>query len=115
MDSGLAALFAPRAVAVVGASRSPLGVGHLVLKKILDGGFRGPVYAVNPRATRIENLPAVASVDLLPPDVDLAVVAVPAAEVPAVVESCARKGIRGLVVLSAGFAEVGPAGRALET
>jgi acetyl coenzyme A synthetase (ADP forming)-like protein len=115
VDSGLSALFAPRAVAVVGASRSPLGVGHLVLKKILDGGYRGPVYPVNPRATTIEDLPAVASIDLLPPGVDLAVIAVPAAEVPAVVESCARRGIRGLVVLSAGFAEVGPAGRALET
>jgi acyl-CoA synthetase (NDP forming) len=114
-DSGLSALFAPRAIAVVGASRSPLGVGHLVLKKILDGGYRGAVYPVNPRATTIENLPAVASIDLLPPDVHLAVVAVPAAEVPAVVESCARRGIRGLIVLSAGFAEVGPVGRALET
>src|SRR6185369_3926580 len=51
-ESGLAALFAPRAVAVVGASRSPLGVGHLVLKKILDGGYRGLVYPVNPRAQR---------------------------------------------------------------
>jgi acetyl coenzyme A synthetase (ADP forming)-like protein len=111
---GLRALFEPRAVAVVGASRSPVGIGHLVFKKILDGGFRGPVHPVNPNARSIASVATVPSIEELPDDVDLAVIALPAAQVLDAVERCARKGIGGVVVLSAGFAEVGAAGADVE-
>jgi acetyl coenzyme A synthetase (ADP forming)-like protein len=108
------ALFRPRAVAVIGASSVRDGVGRRVLQKILAGGFRGPVFPVHPHARSIASVAAVPSIEQLPADVDLAVVAVPAAQVPAVADACGRKGIRGLLVLSAGFAEAGEAGRRLE-
>lgn len=111
---GLDALFRPRAVAVVGASRQTGSVGQLVLKKLLDGGFTGPIYPVNPQARAIASVAAVRDVGELPDEVDLAVIAVPAALVLGVAEACAAKGIGGLVVLSAGFAETGAAGAEAE-
>ena len=112
--TGLAALFRPRSVAVIGASRTPTSVGHLALKKLLAGGFTGAVYPVNPHARAIAGVAAVPSIAALPDDVDLAVIAVPAAAVHGVVEQCAARGIGGIVVLSAGFAESGPEGKARE-
>jgi acetate---CoA ligase (ADP-forming) len=111
---GLAPIFRPRAVAVVGASRDPSGVGHLVLKKIVAGGFTGPVYPVNPKARSIASIPCVASIAELPDGIDLAVLALPAAAVEAAIRQALDRGIRGFVVLSAGFAETGEAGAAAE-
>src|SRR5688572_18993623 len=111
---GMHALFRPRAVAVIGASRTPISIGQLVFKKILGGGFRGPVYPVNPHARAIASVAAVPAIDDLPDDVDLAVIAVPARQVPGVLEKCARKGIGGAIVLSAGFSETGEKGKELE-
>ncbi|MBL8840281.1 MAG: acetate--CoA ligase family protein [Planctomycetes bacterium] len=112
--TGLDALFRPRAVAVVGASRNPLSVGHLALKKLLNGGFRGAVIPVNPNARSIASVAAVASIEALPDDVDLVVIAVPADKVEPIVASCAKKGIGGVIVLSAGFAEASAEGKARE-
>ncbi len=102
----VARLLTPRSVAVIGASRDPANVGHQVLRNLLAGGFAGPVYPVNPGATHVASVKAYPTVNDVPDDVDLAVIAVPAAAVPEVVEQCARKGTSGLVVLSAGFGEV---------
>jgi predicted CoA-binding protein len=101
---------APASVAVVGASRRPLTVGRETLQNILAMGFAGPVYAVNSRAAAVDGLPAYRSIADVPAPVDLAVIAVPAASVAGVARECAAKGVRALVVLSAGFAESGPAG-----
>jgi len=101
----------PHAVAVVGAGRSPGGIGHEVLRGILDYGFTGPVYPVNPYAEQIAGLRCYPRLTDLPGRVDLVVVAVPAHAVPAVVEDAARAGARGLVVLSSGFGEAGEEGR----
>ncbi|WP_026875936.1 GNAT family N-acetyltransferase [Jiangella gansuensis] len=105
-------LLTPRSVAVVGASRSRDKVGQTLVRNLVLSGFTGPVYAVNRAARAITGLPAYRSVRDIPGEVDLAVVAVPADAVTDVVLDCAAKGVRGLVVVSSGFAETGePAGR----
>ena len=103
----MARLLTPRSVAVIGASRNPDTVGHQVLRNLLTGGFAGPVYPVNPGAEHVASVKAYPTVLDVPGAVDLAVIAVPAAAVLDVVRQCAAKGITGLVVLSAGFGEVG--------
>ncbi len=107
-------LLTPRSVAVVGASTDPGKVGHVVFGNLMAYGFQGPIYPVHPQARHIGGVRAYPSVLDIPDDVDLAVVAVPAAAVAGVVEQCARKRVRGLVVLSGGFGERGPEGRELE-
>ncbi|QFY09931.1 GNAT family N-acetyltransferase [Nonomuraea phyllanthi] len=102
--ASLARVLAPRSVAVIGASRDEHGIGHKVLRNLIDGGFCGPIHPVNPNATEIAGLACHATV---PHGVDLAVVAVPARQVPQVARDCADAGVAGLVVLSSGFAETG--------
>ncbi len=109
-SSSVARLLAPRSVAVIGANRSPDGVGHQVLRNLLSGGFAGPVYPVNPNAAEVAGVRAYPTVLDIPGPVDLAVAAVPAEVVAEVAGQCAQKGVLGLVVLSAGFGELGPAG-----
>jgi len=100
----------PSSVAVIGASRHRMTVGAEILGNIIRGGFAGPVYPVNPHAGTIQGLAAFASVGDLPAPVDLAVIAVPAAVVNEVARECGAAGVRALLVISAGFSEVGPAG-----
>lgn len=107
-------LFSPRSVAVVGASRDPGSIGWALLHNLVAGGFTGPVYPVNPQARSVHSVPCYPSVAALPEPPDLAVVLVPAARVPGVVDECLAAGARGLVVISAGFGETGPAGAAVE-
>jgi acyl-CoA synthetase (NDP forming)/RimJ/RimL family protein N-acetyltransferase len=106
-------LLEPRSVAVIGAGRDPSGVGHAVLRNVLDHGFAGPVYAVNPAAEEVAGVRAVHDINAIEGPVELAIVVVPAAQVPAVVEDCGRKGVPAVIVISAGFAEAGPDGAAL--
>lgn len=101
----------PASVAVIGATRRQDTVGHALVRNLVAGDFTGRVYAVNQAAVAVSGLPAFARVGDIPDDVDLAVVAVPADAVQDVVLDCAAKGVRGLVVISAGFAEAGPEGR----
>ncbi len=103
---------APASVAVVGASTRPGIVGHETLRNIVAADFAGPVYAVNARATKVAGLPAFPSLADIPGPVELAVIAVPAAAVVGVARECAAKGVRALVVLSAGFSESGAEGAA---
>lgn len=107
-------ILAPRSVAVVGASREPGGVGHEVLRRIIAGGFQGPVYPVNPEATYVASVRAFATVGDVPDEIDLAVVCVPAEQTLAVVEACACKRVQGLVIVSAGFAERDERGATLQ-
>jgi acyl-CoA synthetase (NDP forming)/RimJ/RimL family protein N-acetyltransferase len=107
-------LLSPRSVALIGASRAPGTIGHDVLRNLQRAGFEGPVWPVNPQAHHVGSVRAVDSILDIPDEVDLAVVAVPAASVAAVVEECGRKQVYGVVILSAGFAETGPEGAALE-
>src|SRR5262245_19211363 len=106
-------LLAPRSVAVIGAGRDRASVGHAVLRNLLAHEFAGPVYPVNARADHVAGVPAYADLETVPGDVDLAVVVVPAVEVPEVLRDCGRKGVKAVIVISAGFAEAGPEGTAL--
>jgi acetyl coenzyme A synthetase (ADP forming)-like protein len=105
-------LLAPQTVAVIGASREPGSIGARLLHCIVSAGFAGQVYPVNPNAVQLEGLPCYASIGDAPHGVDLALIAVPAPAVVDVVEQCAAAGVKALVVITAGFAEIGDAGRA---
>ncbi|HVD29645.1 MAG TPA: GNAT family N-acetyltransferase, partial [Mycobacteriales bacterium] len=107
-------LLTPGSVAVIGASTDPAKVGHVVFANLLSYGFAGPIYPVHPEARHVGGVRAYATVLDVPDDVDLAVVAVPAAAVAGVVEQCARKSVRGLVVVSGGFGERDAEGAELE-
>jgi acetate---CoA ligase (ADP-forming) len=113
--TGLDAILRPRSVAVVGASRSPGTIGHAVFRNLLRQGYGGAAYPVNPSARAVAGVRAWPSVSAIPDPIDLAVIAVPKQHVPAIAEECGRAGVRGLVVISAGFREVGPEGAALES
>ncbi|HLN70183.1 MAG TPA: GNAT family N-acetyltransferase [Streptosporangiaceae bacterium] len=93
----------PASVAVVGASRRPGSVGRTILRNIITGGFAGQVYAVNPHAAELDGIACLPSAAVLPDDVDLAVIAVPAPAVLGVAEECGRRGVKALVVLAAGL------------
>jgi acetyl coenzyme A synthetase (ADP forming)-like protein len=101
----------PRSVAVIGASRQRGTVGGETFHNLLAGEFAGPVYPVNPATEVVQSVTAYPSVEAIPGPVDLAVIVVPAASVLPAAEACGRKGVRALVVISAGFGEVGQAGR----
>ena len=109
--ASVARLFTARSVAVVGASRKQDTIGQALVRNLVLGDFTGTVYAVNPQAEPVSGLPAFSSVQQIPGQVDLAIVAVPAEAVPDVVLDCAAKGVHGLVVISSGFAETGDEGR----
>ncbi|MFI7130545.1 GNAT family N-acetyltransferase [Nonomuraea sp. NPDC050153] len=108
----IARLLAPGSVAVVGASRESGGVGQTVLRNLLAADFTGPVYPVHREVRAVAGVRAYPSVGAIDGDVDLAVVAVPASGVIDVVKECAEKGVHGLVVVSSGFGETGPEGKA---
>lgn len=110
----VARVLAPDTVAVVGASRRAGTVGGAVFRHLLEGGFAGTVYPVHREAHAVAGVKAYRTVSEIPDPVDLAVIVTPAAEVMSVVEDCAVAGVGGLVILSAGFAESGPQGAALE-
>jgi acyl-CoA synthetase (NDP forming)/GNAT superfamily N-acetyltransferase len=101
-------LLRPESVAVVGAGRRRGTVGREILRNIVTAGFPGPVYPVNPRADSLEGLHCLSSAEELPEGVDLAVLAVPAGEVVDVAVRCGRRGVRSLVVITAGLGTSGP-------
>ncbi|MBK7723295.1 MAG: GNAT family N-acetyltransferase [Austwickia sp.] len=110
--SSMARIVGATHVAIVGASSRPNSIGHLLLRNLVLGGFTGRAYPVHPSANAICGLPAYPSVRDVPGPVDLAIIATPADAVPSVVEDCAAKGVHGLVVISTGYAELGPEGAA---
>jgi acetyl coenzyme A synthetase (ADP forming)-like protein len=109
--SALRRVLYPRSVAVIGASEKPGAVGTAVVRNLRAAAFPGPIYPVNLTAGTIQSLPAFATVENVPDVVDLAIVAVPSKHVLAVAEQCGRKGVHALIVLTAGFGEVGPEGQ----
>jgi len=104
----------PRSVAVIGAGRERGTIGHEVFRNLISGGFEGPVYPVNPKAAHVASVRAYPSVLDIPDDVDLAVITVPARFVLDAVDQCVAKKVRGLVVITANFAEAGGDGATLE-
>ena len=106
--------FKPNGVAVVGASREPSSIGYRILEALVSNRFQGPVYPVNPKATVVGSMRAYSSISRLPEPVDLAIIAVPRDAVLDVIDECASHGVKVVVVITAGFAEAGEAGRDLQ-
>jgi acetyl coenzyme A synthetase (ADP forming)-like protein len=109
--NALKLFFNPRAVAVIGASRQRGTIGAEIFHNLLSYGFNGPVYPVNPTTEVVQSVPAYASVEAIAGPVDLAIIIVPAAAVVEVAAACGRKGVKALVVISAGFSETGKEGQ----
>jgi acetyltransferase len=105
------AFFHPGSIAVIGASNR--NIGNFVITNLLVG-FKGRIYPVNPNYKKIEGLPCFPSLEDIPHPIDLAIILVPASSVPSVLEACATKGIRRVIIESAGFAEIGEDGLALQ-
>ena len=112
--SRLDGIFRPRSVAVIGASRKKQTIGHEILSNLMDSEFNGAVYPVNPSASSVHSIKSYARLADIPGPVDLAVVVVPKGLVLGVVRECGKKGVKGLVVITAGFKEVGAEGAAAE-
>ncbi|VAW02125.1 Protein lysine acetyltransferase Pat [hydrothermal vent metagenome] len=107
-------LFYPQSIAVIGASRNKASIGGRLFNNIINADFMGPVYPVNPKTAIVRSIPTYSSVKDIPGRVDLAFIVVPAPFVTDVVQECADKGVKGVVVISAGFSEVGETGASVE-
>jgi acetyl coenzyme A synthetase (ADP forming)-like protein len=107
-------LFAPRGIAVIGASRDATKLGYGVARNLVNSGYRGAIHFINPNADQILGLRCYPSIEAAPDPIDLVVVIVPAALVPQTIESCGRRGIRWAIIVSGGFRETDRAGADLE-
>ncbi|MGH2754137.1 MAG: GNAT family N-acetyltransferase, partial [Actinomycetota bacterium] len=112
--AGVRAFLKPSSVAVIGASRKRGTISGEIFHNLLDAGFEGPVFPVNPHTPVVQSVSAYASVTEVPGPVDLAVIAVPARSVLSAATECAEKGIRALLVITSGFAEIGAEGAELQ-
>lgn len=106
--------FNPESVAIVGASRQKGKVGYEILRSMLDAGYQGQIFPVNPQADQIEGLKCFADLGAIGQTLDLVVIVVPAKVVPSVMQQCARLGVKAVIIITAGFKEVGDEGRKLE-
>ena len=110
--ASLEAVLKPRSIAVIGASRRNLTIGNMLFRNLLQHGFTGVVYPVNPNAEVVAAVRTYPSVLDIPGEVDLAIIITPADTVPRLMEECGQKGVRGVIVITAGFAESSPEGKA---
>lgn len=109
------AVLRPASVAVVGASATPGSIGDVLCRNLREGGFRGPVFYVNPRHESIAGEPSYPDVRSLPQAVDVAIIATPPPTLPAILEHCGVRGVRGAIIVSAGFREGGEEGATCES
>ena len=110
----LAALFTPESIALYGASDRVDSVGGVVFKNLIKSGYKGRIFAINPKRSEVQGQKAFASLEEIDEPVDLVVVATPASSIPAIVEACGERGVGMMLILSAGFRETGAEGRRLE-
>ena len=110
----LDALFKPKAVAVIGASTRELHIGNRIVKNLLEFGYKGPIYPINPKADQIWGLKAYPSILDVPTDVDVVHMVIPAKFVPQAIDDCGKKGVKFVILNGGGFAEVGPEGAAIQ-
>lgn len=106
-QDALTSLIRPRSVAVIGASTQPGKIGYTVVKNLIEGGFSGRIYPVNPNASELLGLKVYPSVTSIPDPVDAAIITIPAKAVLSAVEECGQKGVKGLIIITSGFSEVG--------
>lgn len=114
MQHGLTPFFAPRGVAIIGASATPNKLSYGILRNMTLYGFQGQIAPVNPKADQILGLKCYPDITSVPDPLDLAVIVLPAPAIPATLEACGRRGIRAVIIISGGFKEVGEEGAALE-
>lgn len=107
-------IFNPSSIAVIGASEDEKKIGNVVLRNLVEQGFKGKVYPVNPKRNEILGMKCYPSVKDIPDKVDLGIIVIPARGVPGVIKECAEHGVKGLVVITAGFREIGEEGLKLE-
>jgi acetyltransferase len=110
----LNSIFNPQRIALIGVTTNPNSVSGKVLINLVSGGFRGVVYPVNPDNEAVMGIPCYPDVKSLPKIPDLAIICTPAEKVPDIVKECGEKGVRGIIIMSAGFKEIGEEGRKLE-
>ncbi len=110
----LESLFRPKKVAVIGASSKELSIGNRVIKNLIDFGFTGDIYPINPKADEIRGIKAFKSITDCPDNIDVVHMVIPAKFVPQAVEDCGRKGVKNIIINSGGFSETGPEGEAIE-
>ena len=106
----LDSIFAPKSIAVIGATENPNSVGRTVFQNLGRGGFDGVVYPVNPKRSSVLCVKAYPTIGSIPEKVDLAVICTPAKTVPGIIQDCIKAGVTGAVIISAGFKETGPEG-----
>ncbi|GAG33224.1 unnamed protein product, partial [marine sediment metagenome] len=104
--SNMNRLFEPRSIAVIGASDKPTKLGFHVMLSLTKGGFPGRITPINPGSSEIMGLRALPSITDLPDDIDLAIVVLPAHMIPGIFEECLAKGVKGIVLITAGFKEI---------
>ena len=107
-------LFRPRGIGVIGASANPFSIGHIVLKNLVDYGYKGPIFPINPKGGHVRSFKAYKSILEVPDIVDLVNISVAAKYIPDIIEDCGQKGVKFAIVHSAGFKEVGEEGLARE-
>ena len=110
----LNSLFAPKSVAVFGASDRPDSVGQIVFQNMLESGYKGELYPINSKNPQVQGKQAYASISDIYEPVELAVIATPATTVPGIIEACGKHGVKAAIIITAGFAEAGEAGAELE-
>ncbi|MDD3483514.1 CoA-binding protein, partial [Azovibrio restrictus] len=110
----LTSMFEPKSVAVIGASERENSVGNIIFKNILDSGYTGRIYAINPKHETVLGQQSYKSIEEIGARVELAVIATRPQTVPMLVEQCGRSGIKNVIVISAGFSETGHIGANLE-
>jgi acetyltransferase len=106
-------VFYPKSIAVVGVSTKEGTLSRTIFTNLIQGGYKGVLYPVNPKADSIVGVKCYPTVSAIPDPVDLAVIVIPADYIPSVLEECGKKGTKGIIVISAGFKEVGPEGAKL--
>ncbi len=107
-------VLSPRAVAILGVSRAPHKWGHVAAKQLIAGGFPGNIYLINPSIPEVLGRPTFPTLRNVPSQVDLAIIATAFQHVPRAVDDCIAHGVKGIVIITAGFSETGPEGHALE-
>jgi len=110
----LESLFRPKSAAVIGASSKELSIGNRVIKNLIDFGFKGEIYPINPKADEIRGIKAFKSIVDCPDGIDVVHMVIPAKFVPQAMEDCGKKGVKNVIINSGGFSEIGPEGEAIE-
>lgn len=113
-DSPLKSIFAPKNVAVIGATEKEGSVGRTILWNLISNPFGGAVFPVNPKRPSLLGIKAYPSITDIPDPIDLAVIVTPSSSIPGIIEECGQSGVKGAIVISAGFKEIGPEGVELE-